>query len=203
VSSVVARVGSGGAHTFESSADARQFSTQPLLPTYPNQMISPCCWWGRRGRRRQRLLLFYIIVLVGCCCCRSSSALLSLLNVPSKSIQNSWGPFAAQRLNFRRRLLGPNNNKNIYHDTRHRTASLLFTTGSIKPSQTTTAANTTTTTKRLLNFGGGGDDDDKKNNNDLAKQFNIMFEKLMAYKEMYGNCLVPTPYVCVRSVDKT
>jgi hypothetical protein len=62
---------------------------------------------------------------------------------------------------------------------------------------TTRAANTTVPTKRFLNFGGDdGDHDEKKKNNDLPKQWNVMFEKLKAYKERYGNCLVPTLYVC-------
>jgi sugar phosphate isomerase/epimerase len=166
-----------------------------------------------------RLSITIIIVIVGCGCCKSSSALLSLQDVPSK---DSRGALATPRPNFfQRRLLGPNHNtKNNDHDTRHNTASLLFMTDSMTPSTTTKVATTSTKTNRFASSspdnGRNGDyddddDDDRKKNNDQAaaeashsssrqrnfnKQWIVMYEKLKAYKEMYGNCLVPYLYVC-------
>jgi hypothetical protein len=158
------------------------------------KMISPCCWW----QRQQLLRLSIIVIVIVVCCCGSSSAFLSLQNALSKSFPNSWGPSVAQRPKFFGRLLGPNiNTSKQDHDTRHGTASLLFMTGSMTPPPpTTTTATATTLTKRFLNNGGDDNDYDKKTkDNDQTKGWIVMYEKLKAYKEMYGNCLVPARFV--------
>jgi hypothetical protein len=84
---------------------------------------------------------------------------------------------------------------------------VLFVTRPL-PTKTTTAT-ATTATKRKNSFAtpdngrldddvddDDDDNDDEKRNNKLGRQWNVMFEKLKAYKEMYGNCTVPNLYVC-------
>jgi predicted secreted Zn-dependent protease len=70
------------------------------------------------------------------------------------------------------------------HGTRRRGTVLLLTTGPITTPATYT--NTTKTTAEAI-----ADDCNK-----TVKHWNMMFEKVKAYKEVHGNCTVPFRYVC-------
>jgi hypothetical protein len=121
---------------------------------------------------------WYLLLLSNIIIGHGSTWALFLPSVPTAS----WPSATDARLHDENsgQLLRPN-----HHGPSRRGTVLLLRTGPI----TTPATNTNTATTAAA--AATADDCNKQ-----AKHWNAMFEKLKAYKEVYGNCTVPQRFVC-------
>jgi hypothetical protein len=139
----------------------------------------------KKGKSTARTLRGANMILLSWCLSLLSSIIIGYgstwaLFLPSVPLA-TWSFATAARLRDQccGQLLPPN-----HHGTRRRGTMLLLTTGPI----TTPATNATATSTTAE---ATADDCNK-----TFRPWNVMFEKLKAYKEVHGNCVVPRAFVC-------